>query len=319
MCEGHQLPAAGAERPRYGTVPGAEERARAHPMIARIAALAAVQRQVPLPCPAAGSPIPAPTVSPSVSPTGSTTTRRSGSSPSDSLCSPASATASWITLRSNGVIACKPLRDTGPADLLGRPACPGPASSRPAARPVAAHVQHDPAAHAGLPVHRKPGQFLQRFQHLTTGADQFVQGRADDRDHRPVALDVHVDVAVEVRDIEQPFDVVGRDLAFLLQVGRERRRRVRVVWRLPGISGVPCLATAARPRHRRERRRRCAFGKIRMAATSWFWPASPGRSLLAGLTACGRESAPVPAASVVVRPPELSSPVTAITFSSWFS
>src|ERR1700730_12736516 len=52
-------------------------------------------------------------------PAGKTTTRRFGSSPSDSLRSPASATASWIIFRSNGDMARSffgsPVRDTSAA------------------------------------------------------------------------------------------------------------------------------------------------------------------------------------------------------------
>ena len=88
------------------------------------------------------------------------------------------------------------------------------------ARPVATHIKHDPAACAGLTVHRQPGELLQRFQHLTVRPDQFCQGGANDRDDRPVTLHIHVNVAVEVRYVEQALDVVGRDLALLLQVGR---------------------------------------------------------------------------------------------------
>ncbi len=42
---------------------------------------------------------------------------------------------------------------------------------------------------------------------------------ADDGDQCAVALDVHVDVTVEVRDVEQTLQVVRRDVALLLQAG----------------------------------------------------------------------------------------------------
>src|SRR5262249_62101096 len=53
---------------------------------------------------------------------------------------------------------------------------------------------------------------------LAFGAGQLREGGPDHRHHGAVTLDVHVDVAVEIRDIQQAFDVVGRDLALLLQV-----------------------------------------------------------------------------------------------------
>ncbi len=113
----------------------------------------------------------------------------------------------------------QPLWDTRLADLLGRlPAQFG--QLLPAARPVATHVKHDPAARTGLTVHCQPGELLQRFQHLTVRPDQFCQGGADDGDDRPLALDIHVNVTVKVRYVEQALDVVGRDLALLLQIGR---------------------------------------------------------------------------------------------------
>ena len=81
---------------------------------------------------------------------------------------------------------------------------------------------------------RQAGEFLQGLQHLAAGADEFLQGRADDGNQRPVALDVHVDVAVEIGYVEQPFHVVGRDLAFLLQV----RDVAAGLQRLPVLVGV---------------------------------------------------------------------------------
>ena len=50
----------------------------------------------------------------------------------------------------------------------------------------------------------------------------------DERDHRPLTLDVHVDVAVEVGDVEQLLEVVGGDVTLVLQplepaIGLRRR------------------------------------------------------------------------------------------------
>ena len=43
----------------------------------------------------------------------------------------------------------------------------------------------------------------QRLKHVAVVADELVEGGADDGDDRPVALHVHVDVTVEVRDVEE--------------------------------------------------------------------------------------------------------------------
>jgi hypothetical protein len=67
-------------------------------------------------------------------------------------------------------------------------------------------------------VHGEPGQFLERLQDLAAGADELAEGRADHRDHRAVAFDIHVDVAVEVGHVEQALDVVGGYLALVLEV-----------------------------------------------------------------------------------------------------
>jgi hypothetical protein len=121
----------------------------------------------------------------------------------------------------------EPLRHSGPADLLGDP----PAQFGKflaTARAVPAHVQHDPAARTSLAVYGQAGEFLQGLQNLATRADKLAQGRTDHGHDGPVALDVHVDVAVEIRHVEQTLDVVGRDLALLLQVGRGHRTLVRL-------------------------------------------------------------------------------------------
>ena len=151
------------------------------------------------------------------------TTLRFGSMPSDSLRSPAAATASCTIFRSNAFIAPRAFGLAGPLDFLGG-AGAKLAQVSPPPGPVAADVEHQPGPPASLPVHREPGQLLQRVQHLAAVSDQLVQGRADNGDHRTVALHVHVDVAIEVSDIEQALDVVGRYLA-LDSRGRPRSAR----------------------------------------------------------------------------------------------
>ena len=49
-------------------------------------------------------------------------------------------------------------------------------------------------------------------------ADEFLQRGTDYRNEGPVALDVHVDVAVEVRHVQQALDIVGGYLALLLEI-----------------------------------------------------------------------------------------------------
>ena len=100
---------------------------------------------------------------PPVSP-GRTTTRRSGSSPSDSLRTPSiAAIASCTTLRSNGFIASSRTGDAGRRDLGRR--VPGDLGQRrPPPGPVAADVEHQPAAQPGLLLHGEPGQLLQRVE-----------------------------------------------------------------------------------------------------------------------------------------------------------
>jgi hypothetical protein len=71
-------------------------------------------------------------------------------------------------------------------------------------------------------MHREPGQFLERLEHFTAAADELVERGADDGYDGPFSLNVHVDVSVEVSDIEKAFDVVGSDLALELQVGNRR-------------------------------------------------------------------------------------------------
>ncbi len=91
---------------------------------------------------------------------GRTTTKRCGSTPSDSLRKPAAAIASCTTLRSNAVIGAiltgSPVAMTCSAALV-----PSDGEIGTAARPVATDVEHQPAAHAGLPRDGEPGQLLQ--------------------------------------------------------------------------------------------------------------------------------------------------------------
>ena len=60
----------------------------------------------------------------------------------------------------------------------------------------------------------KAGEFLQGVKRLAVAADQRLQITADNRDYRPIVLDVEIDVAVIVDDVEQPLEVIGGDISF---------------------------------------------------------------------------------------------------------
>jgi hypothetical protein len=109
-------------------------------------------------------------------------------------------------------------------DLLGH-ARTKLAQVGPALRTEATDVEHQPSPAARLPVHCEPGQLLQSVKHLAAFADELVQRRADNRDDGAIALNIHVDVAVEVSDIKQTFDVVSRYLALELQISCRRLGR----------------------------------------------------------------------------------------------
>ena len=156
---------------------------------------------------------------------GSTTTQRWGSSPSDSLRSPAAATASCTTLRSNGVIG---------RSLTGSPvSLTSCAASRPARASSLALRARNPAmssiSRLRSPVSRCTASRVSSCSASSTSPSRptsLLQSRldavADDRHRRTVALDVHVDVPVEVGDVQQPLQVVRRDLTLLLQAGHGR-------------------------------------------------------------------------------------------------
>ena len=60
----------------------------------------------------------------------------------------------------------------------------------------------------------QPSQFLQCIQYLAAPADQLGQILSPvDADDRTVALDIEIDVAVKVQDIEEFFEVVAGNLA----------------------------------------------------------------------------------------------------------
>ena len=97
---------------------------------------------------------------------------------------------------------------------------------------MAADVEHEPAAGAGLLGHGEPGEFLQRVEGLAPRSDQRTEVLALDRDDGSVVLDVEVDVAVEVDDVEQLLEVVGCDVALLHEQAAAVLRLVGGVVRL---------------------------------------------------------------------------------------
>src|SRR5690242_15590869 len=72
----------------------------------------------------------------------------------------------------------------------------------PTTRTVAADVEHEPATCPGLLMNSQPGELLQRVEHLTVRADELVQLGAHDRHDGSVSLDVEVEIAVHVADVE---------------------------------------------------------------------------------------------------------------------
>jgi hypothetical protein len=68
------------------------------------------------------------------------------------------------------------------------------------------------------------------------GTDECLKAVAHDRHDRAVVLDVEVDITVVVDDVEQPLEIVGRDITLLDQ----QRARVGRLGRLsrPGVATV---------------------------------------------------------------------------------
>src|SRR5699024_5935648 len=85
-------------------------------------------------------------------------------------------------------------------------------------RAEAADVEHQAGAVPGAGLHGQAGELLQRVQQLPLGAVEAGElVRAADLDRGPVAVHVDVDVAVEVGDVQQLLEVVGGDVALLLE------------------------------------------------------------------------------------------------------
>src|SRR6266851_464570 len=111
------------------------------------------------------------------------------------------------------------LGGTCPADLF-RGNAPDLGKFRAAARTVTANVEHQPRPQTRLPVYSEPGQLLERLEYLAPRTNEFLKGRSDHRHDRPVAIDIHVDVTIQVCDVKQSLDVVSGYLPLLLEIHR---------------------------------------------------------------------------------------------------
>ncbi|OLT11096.1 hypothetical protein BJF77_07190 [Kocuria sp. CNJ-770] len=108
------------------------------------------------------------------------------------------------------------------------------------AQAVAPDVEHEPRAASGRGQDGEPHELLQRLEDLPVLADEHGQALVvvalrDDGQVRAAVADLDVDVPVEVRRVQELLEVVGRDLALLLE-GIERGIRCRVLV-LAGLRG----------------------------------------------------------------------------------
>ena len=201
-------------------------RPRAHAVGRQQSAYRCGQRQ-PVPKTAPVRPAPAQPVAPDgrhrrdvseLSSSGEHDDRRFGSSPSDSLRTPSiPAIASCTTLRSNGFIGGQPDRLAGLQHLVGGVGRErAVSSSRRACRwPLTSSISRLRVPVCCCTASRVSSCSASRVS--PCGPTSALQPPPDDRDHGPVVLDVEVDVAVVVDDVEQPLEVVGGDVALLDQ------------------------------------------------------------------------------------------------------
>ena len=86
---------------------------------------------------------------------------------------------------------------------------------------VAVDIQHQPGAVLRRGEDGEPGQLLKGLKDFAVTAHQAVQpGRflfGDDRDVRAAVADLDVDVAIDVRDVQQFLEVVRSDVAFFFE------------------------------------------------------------------------------------------------------
>src|SRR5580765_2606365 len=118
--------------------------------------------------------------------------------------------------------------------------------------PVTGDVQDESGPLTGRGVHRQPGQLLQCVQDLAVRADETARNPAlvgvDDRDRGPVAVDVDIQVAVEVANVKKGLQEVSGDLPFLLEQvsGRSPAGPAGRGSRALGCVAIPVHSRAAR-------------------------------------------------------------------------
>src|SRR5262245_33125450 len=81
---------------------------------------------------------------------------------------------------------------------------------------VPADVEHQPAPLPGYPIDRHPRQLLEGIEYVAVWADELHEIGADNSNRRALTFDVHVDVAVQIGDVQESLEVIRGDLAFLL-------------------------------------------------------------------------------------------------------
>jgi len=176
------------------------------------------------------------------------------------------ATASCTIFRSNGVMGANSSRSPLPApggDLLAKGRQLVAAATAPAR-----DVQHEPAALPRLLMNREPRQLLERVEHSPLRPTNLVRSSPRRCDDRAIALDVEIDIAVEVKEVQELFEVVAAispsatkallKSAFFGAGGSTpsvawtpRRRRSRCARRV-GVSHVrPLFSFIGRPRNHR--------------------------------------------------------------------
>src|SRR5690606_18504057 len=122
---------------------------------------------------------------------------------------------------------------------LLRGGAPDPAELLTPVRAPPGDVEHQPAARTRFLLNRQPCQLLECLEDVAPRADELLEVVATvDTDDRAARLDVQVDVAVVVEQVEQPLQVVTRDVALADE-------QVLTGFRLLGLVGL--LSRAGHP------------------------------------------------------------------------
>ena len=124
--------------------------------------------------------------------------------------------------RRDGIVDDLPFKRSHRVELLALTRIPDafsyfPTEARQALATIRApssDVQHQAAPVTGCLLHREASQLLQCVEHLTLATYQLRQiVTAIDAHDRAIAIDIQVDVAVEVQDVEELLEVVTGDLS----------------------------------------------------------------------------------------------------------